>query len=333
MNLRSFRFNLFWCIAGAVATAVPVTPTLTIYSYDSFSGKGGLGQKVRTLFESGGSVKLEIISFGSAGEALNQVALEGEKTRADLVVGVDGTQLQTIETSAHFSEIPADWISAGAFSIPRVKKWIPFDYGYPAFVYDDRLYQPEKGLTLDQLSKKASLVKKIALLDPRSSSLGRTFLAWTHLVAGAAGFVPFWRALSRLVLTYSPGWSGAYSLFTRKEVLMTLSYTTSPAYHIAHEKNDHVKALIFPDGHVRQEEGVAMTRYCRNKESAKRFLVTLLGREVQSAIPLTNFMYPVRKGTPLPEAFMRLPPEPKRLIAPVPQDMSSWIKDWKSAVL
>ncbi|MBI1861978.1 MAG: thiamine ABC transporter substrate-binding protein [Deltaproteobacteria bacterium] len=313
-------------LALASAAPGPERQTLTIYAYDSFAGKHGLAEKVRPLFEKEGR-HLVVVSFGSAGEAINQVKLEGEKTRADLVVGVDNSLLPEVRRMVHFGPVPMKNLPTG-LKVPAQKDWVPFDYGYPALVYDSRQFQPRPGVSLATLGQDKRLRKKIALLDPRSSSLGRLFLLWTATAMGDR-FGAYWKGMAKSVKTYSPGWSGGYSLFTQGEVLMTLSYTTSPAYHIAQENNDAIHAVVFPEGHVRQEEGVVAVRYSPRRGLIQKFLATLLSKEIQEAVPLTNYMYPVLQSAEWPAAFKGLPAEPKALeLSTV--DGGKWIREWEA---
>lgn len=305
---------------------------LTVYAYDSFSGKGSLGEKIRSRFESETKAKLEIVPFGSSGEALNQVVLEGDKTRADLVIGIDNGLLPRALKTTLFDDFKSSLTATRSFVVGGVQSWVPFDYGYLAFVYDEKRHQPKPHTTLKTLAQDKRLIKKIAIEDPRTSSIGRLFLIWTYHETGDNGFREFWKGLSPCLLTIAPGWSGAYSLFSQKEADLVLSYTTSPAYHIEFEKTYTIRAMLFPHGHMRQVEGVMLVKRSLNKDLAHRFVEILLSPEIQSAIALTNFMYPAIRGVLLPTSFKELPPEPKALSVKIPDDVSGWIKAWSKEV-
>ena len=54
-----------------------------------------------------------------------------------------------------------------------------------------------------------------------------------------------WAKLSDNILTTTKGWSEAYfSLFLAGEAPMVLSYSTSPAYHMAVEGTDQYQARL-----------------------------------------------------------------------------------------
>ena len=89
---------------------------------------------------------------------------------------------------------------------------------------------------------------KIVIEDPRTSTPGLGLLVWMRGVYGdEAGEA--WKKLAPKIVTVTQGWSEAYGLFLKGEADMVLSYTTSPAYHIAVEKDQNKKAAIFPEGH------------------------------------------------------------------------------------
>ncbi len=60
--------------------------------------------------------------------------------------------------------------------------------------------------------------------------------------------IDYWRELQPKILTVTKGWSEAYALFLDGEADMVLSYTTSPAYHLIAEENDHYDATVFAEG-------------------------------------------------------------------------------------
>lgn len=77
----------------------------------------------------------------------------------------------------------------------------------------------------------ASPDQKIVIEDPRTSTPGLGLVLWVKSIYGDKT-ADAWSKLAPKVLTVTPGWSEAYSLFTKGEAEMVLSYTTSPAYHM-----------------------------------------------------------------------------------------------------
>ena len=103
-----------------------------------------------------------------------------------------------------------------------------------------------------------------------------------------------WKKLAPKIVTVTQGWSEAYGLFLKGEADMVLSYTTSPAYHIAVEKDQNKKAAIFPEGHDMQIEVAGMTKSTDDPELARAFLKFMISEPFQSAIPEGNWMYPAK---------------------------------------
>src|SRR5206468_986195 len=103
---------MFFLLFALFLDVAHAAETVTVYAYDSFTSKGALGPMVREAFEKKYGAKTELVSFPSAGEALNQIALEGKKTKADVLVGLD------------------DGLIARANELQALEKPTPFDYGY-----------------------------------------------------------------------------------------------------------------------------------------------------------------------------------------------------------
>jgi ABC-type thiamine transport system substrate-binding protein len=65
------------------------------------------------------------------------------------------------------------------------------------------------------------------------------------------------------------------------------------------------------------------------KQHAQEFMTYLLSEEVQSKIAKTNWMLPVRQGTPVPKSFQNLP-QPKKTFTL--RDAEATVKRWNKAV-
>ena len=96
---------------------------------------------------------------------------------------------------------------------------------------------------------KSEYAKKLILMDPRTSTPGLGFAAWTIAVFGS-DYESYWQKLKPAVLTMASGWSSGYGLFTKGEAPLVVSYVTSPAYHIYADKTNRYRALVFSEGHV-----------------------------------------------------------------------------------
>jgi thiamine transport system substrate-binding protein len=210
--------------------------------------------------------------------------------------------------------------------------FIPFDWGYYAFVYDaNKLAAPPR--SLKELVGNPN-GPKVVLQDPRTSAPGLGLLLWMRKVYGD-GADEAWAQLKPRIVTFTKGWSEAYGLFLKGEADMVMSYTTSPAYHIVAEKKDNYKAAAFTEGHYLHVELAGMTRTTKQPELAKKFMAFVLGEPFQSAMPEGNWMMPAKTpAAGLPEAFKGLvTPAQALLFTPeeVQQNRRAFLDGWLNA--
>jgi thiamine transport system substrate-binding protein len=331
------RKTLFSSIpALAVALAFPATAqekTLTVYTYESFVAEWGPGPKVAEAFGKTCGCKVEWIGVADGVELLTRLKLEGEGTKADIVLGLDTNLIAEAKATGLFEThglSPEGLTVPGGFSDDT---FLPYDYGHFAVVYDSETVKTPPASLKDLVEGDAN--EKIVIEDPRTSTPGLGLLLWMKSVygdeAGAA-----WGKLKDRVLTVTPGWSEAYGLFTKGEAPMVLSYTTSPAYHVIAEKSERYKAAAFSEGHYVQIEVAGLTRTSDDKALAKQFLTFMPGPDFQSIIPETNWMMPAAATRdPLPAAFDALvKPEKTFLMSSdeVAANRKAWIDEWVAAM-
>jgi thiamine transport system substrate-binding protein len=226
------------------------------------------------------------------------VKLEGARTDADVVLGLDTNLTAAAADSAMFAPVSVE----AAYDLPIAWEddlFVPYDWGYFAFVYDKtRLATPPA--SFEELA--ASDIK-IVIQDPRSSTPGLGLILWVEAAYGdRAGAI--WEALADNIITVTPGWSEAYGLFLEGEADMVLSYTTSPAYHLIAEEDDSKAAASFAEGHYLQVEVAGKIASTDQSELADRFLAFMVTDAFQKLIPTTNWMYPaVVPADGLPKGF------------------------------
>lgn len=332
--LRVLAVVLTALVAGmALSTGAQAKDNLTVYTYDSFTSEWGAGPLIKAAFEKDCDCTIEFVALDSSAGILNRVQLEGSNTRADVVLGLDTNLMAIAEDSGLLDESGVD---ISALNLPiewSSKLFVPFDYGYFAFVYDtNKLPNPPESL---QALVDAPDDLKIIVQDPRTSTPGLGLMLWVRSVYGEDAPAA-WEKLSKKILSVTKGWSEAYfSLFLNGEAPMVLSYTTSPAYHMAIDEVDHYQAAAFDEGHYLQVEVAAVLKESKNKALAKKFLQFLISPAAQQTLPLTNVMYPVVDiGDELPDAFSRLvTPAETLLFSPeeVRDNRKSWIDEWLEA--
>ena len=307
--------------------------TLTVYTYDSFTADWGPGPKVRKAFETECGCTLKWVGAEDGVALLNRLKLEGAGTKADIVLGLDTNLIAEAKKTGLFA--PAD-VDAGAVHVPggfHDDDFVPFDYGYFAFVYDRQAIKNPPTSMKELVNGPAD--QKIAIEDPRTSTPGLGLLLWMKAIYGEKA-PEAWSKLKDRILTVSPSWSDAYGLFTKHEVPMVLSYTTSPAYHIMEEKTDRYQAAKFSEGHYLQIEVAGMLKGSMHKKLAREFLRFMVSPKFQDIIPTTNWMLPAAKtDKPLPAAFdERVKPDHTFLFSPekVDANRKGWIDEWLAAM-
>jgi thiamine transport system substrate-binding protein len=317
----------------AAASPASAAETLTVYTYESFTAEWGPGPQVEKAFEAECSCDLKFVSVADGVALLNRVKLEGQSTKADIVLGLDTNLTADAKASGLFAPAGVD---QSALAVPggwNDDVFVPFDYGYFAVVYDtEKVSAPPKSL--------AELIEgdpkiKIVIEDPRTSTPGLGLVLWVKAVYGDQA-ADAWAKLKKRVLTVTPGWSEAYGLFTKGEAQMVLSYTTSPAYHIIAEGSERYQAAAFSDGHYLQVEVAGMTANGAKNPLSQKFLAFMTSPAFQDVIPETNWMFPAAKtGKALNPAFDRMVKPDKTLIfspEEVAQNRQAWVDEWLKAM-
>lgn len=300
-------------IAGMAGAAE--TPVLTVYTYDSFVSDYGPGPRVEAAFEARCGCDLRLVGAGDGAAVLSRLMLEGARTDADLVLGLDTNLIARARESGMFT---AAGIEMPPLDLPVAwddPVFLPYDWGWFAFVYDSERLDSVPGSFTELAAMPRDV--QIVIQDPRSSTPGLGLLYWVESAyPDRAGEI--WAGLSDNILTVTKGWSEAYGLFLDGEAEMVLSYTTSPAYHRATEDDPTIRAARFEEGHYLQIEVAAVLKTADQPGLARDFLRFMLSEDFQSAIPATNWMYPaVTPAGGLPAAFDGLiRPEPSLLLAP-----------------
>lgn len=296
----------------AAGPALAQTPELTVYTYDSFVSDWGPGPAVKEAFEAECGCTLNLVGAGDGAALLGRLRLEGARSDADIVLGLDtGLIAAALETGlfmAHTIEtdldLPVEWTDP---------LFLPYDWGYFAFVGNRGATQPAGFREL------AASDLKIVIQDPRSSTPGLGLLMWVKSAYGDEA-ADIWKELADNIVTVTPGWSEAYGLFLEGEADLVLSYTTSPAYHLIAEEDDSKVALPFAEGHYMQIEVAGKLAATDQPELADKFLRFMLGDTFQSIIPTTNWMYPVvMPEGGLPDGFSTLIQPEKAILAPIDQ--------------
>ncbi|HBD22878.1 MAG TPA: thiamine ABC transporter substrate binding subunit [Oceanospirillaceae bacterium] len=334
--MSRFTSSLAALLMGTIAatSAHANDRELIVYTYDSFVSDWGMAPQVKPAFEAQCDCTIKFVGLEDAVALLQRVKLEGTNSQADLVLGLDMNLVDEAKASGLFAPHQVD-TSALAMPIAwQDDTFVPFDYGYFAFVYDTEAL-PNPPQSLDALIN-ADPELKVIIQDPRSSTPGLGLMLWIKSVYGDQAPAA-WAKLSDNILTTTKGWSEAYfNLFLAGEAPMVLSYSSSPAYHMAIEGTDRYQAAAFDEGHYLQVEVAAKLAHSDQSALADEFLEFMVSHEFQQHVPLTNVMYPVSSAVAMPEAYGKLINPAKVLKLDDEQvntQRKAWVKEWLNAMI
>ena len=155
-------------------------PELVIYTYESFTADWGPGPAIAAKFEETCDCAVKFVGAGDGAGLLSRIKLEGARSPADIVLGLDTNLTAEATATGLFAphgvedpdlDLPVTW---------EDPVWLPYDWGYFAFVYDSaKLENPPKNFG-ELIASDTSIV----ILDPRSSTPGLGLLMWVKEAYG-----------------------------------------------------------------------------------------------------------------------------------------------------
>ncbi|MGF1835690.1 thiamine ABC transporter substrate binding subunit [Photobacterium sanguinicancri] len=304
--------------------------TLTVYTYSSFASDWGPGPAIKKAFEAECDCTLNLVALDDGVSILNRVRLEGRNSKADILLGLDNNLIEEAKETGLLAQHKVDTSKVILPNGWNDNTFVPYDYGYFAFVYDStKLKNPPK--SLKELVERDDL--SILYQDPRTSTPGQGLMLWMKSVYGDQS-TNAWQQLAKKTVTVTKGWSEAYSMFLKGEADMVLSYTTSPAYHIIAEQKNQYIAANFSEGHYMQVEVAAKLKNSPHPKLADQFMDFIVSDGFQSNMATGNWMYPVTSQQ-LPDGFNQLTVPEKALefdATEVAKQRRSWIREWQHAL-
>ena len=334
-------------VATDSAPAAAQPATLTVATHDSFA----IGEEVLRQFETEHNARVQILTLGDAGEALNKIILSKDAPLADLFFGVDNTFLSRALDSGAFvpyaspllERIPDD------LELDPEHRLLPVDYGFVT-LNADRAWFADAGVPLPQTLEDLTVPAYKGLLvvqNPATSSPGLAFLLTTIAHFGEEGYLDYWQALRENDVMVSDGWSEAYfEHFTvgsggAGDRPLVVSYSTSPPADVVYATDGRTKPAsvnISPqNGTFRQVEFVGILDGAANPELARAFIDFMLDTTFQSDIPLQMFVYPANPDAPLPDLFVQFGQTPEAPVsidaAAIEANREQWIRAWSDVML
>ncbi len=328
---KAITFLSLSCIAALSSSVMAdQKPTLTVYTYDSFTSDWGPGPKIKQAFESQCGCNLNFVALDDGGSVLSRIRLEGNNTKADVVLGLNNNIMAQAQQTGLLAKHDVDTSQVtipGGWNNPY---FVPFDYGYFAFIYNKtKMNHPPK--SLKELVERDDF--NIIYQDPRTSITGQGLLLWVKAVYGDNA-AQAWQKIADKTVTVSKGWSDSYPMFLKGESDMVLSYSTSPAYHIIAENDDRYAAANFSEGQYAQIELAAKVASTKHPKLADEFMHFILTDDFQSVMATGNWMYPVT-DVKLPKGYEQLT-VPNKMLSLEPEvvakQLKGWTREWQMAL-
>ena len=318
---------------------------VVLVTHDSFA----ISTRVKAAFEQQTGLGLRILKTGDAGAALNRALLTAGKPEGDVLFGVDNNLL----TRALAGKLLVPYRPPAFASLDRrydldpTHRLTPVDHGEVCLNYDKAWFATH-GLapprTLDDLVRPA-YARLVVVENPATSTPGLAFMLATIARYGESGWRGYWQKLRANKVFVTDGWEEAYeqrfsgAAGSHGSRPIVVSYASSPSAEVYFSAKTLTQA---PTGVVlsscfQQIELAGILRGADNPAGARKLIDFLLSPRFQADVPLTMFVFPVRKSVPLPEIFRKFAPavpHPLELSATtIGANRDRWIKEWTSTVL
>jgi thiamine transport system substrate-binding protein len=283
---------------SACSSGSTTAQSVTLVTHDSFVWP----KADKAQFEKSTGIKVKIVHAGDAGALTNKLVLTSAKPIGDAFYGIDNTFIGVaqkagiIAGSAHeadFGDVcvnyDREWFNTSAHIMKPPTNW------------RDRIKPAYRGLTVVE--------------NPSTSSTGLAFVALTYAGQSASihpvrerQFEAYWSALKANGVKIDAGWEDAYytdfsGSSGKGAYPIVISYSTSPADEVRDYGASQTASLN--DECFRQYEYVGALKGAANAAGATKVVEHLLGKDFQSTIAESMYVYPVNKDAALPASWLK----------------------------
>lgn len=316
---------------------------VVLVTHDSFA----ISKGVKQAFERESGLRLRILQGGDANETLNKALLTAGDPQGDVVFGLDDSTLSRALDGDLLDEYRSPELSAlePDFSAPDPHV-TPIDHGEVCLNVDRGWFAahhvpPPRSLADLVLQRYRNL---LVVENPATSSPGLAFLLATIATFGDR-WEAYWRALRANGVLAVDGWEEAYTqqfsgaAGSPGKRPIVVSYASSPAAEViyASKKPATAPTAAVEDGCYRQVEYAGILRGAHNEDGARKLIDFMLSERFQADVPGSMFVYPVRAGVSLPQAFVKyaiVPKDPLQLpAAEIDANRDRWIARWTDIVV
>ncbi len=291
---------------------------VVLVTYDSFA----LPQAAAEAFTARTGATIRVVASGDAGAAVTKALLSAGAPEGDVLFGVDSSLAGRVLAA----DLLEPFTPAGVDQVPEAVRLpgelgellTPVDTGEVCVLADSEWFASRSiPLPTDLGSLTDPLYRDLLVVQsPVTSSPGLAFLVGTVARSGEE-WPRYWAELRDNGVRVRPSWDDSYNT----------DYTVSGG-------DRPLSSVVIEDTCVRQVEYAGVLRGAANPELARQLVEFMVSPEWQAELPLTNFVFPVLTGTPLPPVFERFavrPADPLDVPAErVAAERDAWIEQWRT---
>nr|WP_157233755.1 thiamine ABC transporter substrate-binding protein [Kibdelosporangium phytohabitans] len=306
----------------------PQGQKVTLVTHDSFNVR----KELLDEFQRTSGITVEVRKSGDAGALTNQLVLTKANPIGDIAFGVDSTFASRALNENVFQAYQSPDANK-RYQVDDTNRLTAVDIGDVCVnVHSSGLKGVPEPRSFEDLAD-PKYKDMLVVESPATSSPGLAFLLGTVMHFGENGWKDYWTRLKANGVKVVSGWEEAYnqefSGTGKGTKPLVVSYASSPA------ATPDTKALL--DTCYRQIEYAGVIQGAKNADGAKKVLDFMLSQQFQSEVPDQMYVYPVREGVALPEAWQKSAPLPGDPEATLPaqevdRDRENWVNQWRSLV-
>ena len=322
--------------------------TLKVMTHDSFA----VSQSVLDEFEAATNVKVEILPSGDAVAMTNAAILTAGNPVADVIFGFDENLIGSVLKNNLLTPYTPQRLDGveSFFRIDDSGSATPIDHGDVCVNFDRAAFEKSGAAIPTDFDGLAGPAVKNGLVveDPSTSTPGLAFMLATIARFGGgddtsanAAWLNYWRSLKANGVSVVDGWETAYyGSFSggsgKGNRPLVVSYASSPPAEVEDTSLsvDQTPTGVIAATCYSQTEFAGILRGSTNEKAAAAFIEFMLGTSFQADVPGQMYVYPVVKGTPLPETFAKYTtPVASPLTMPysyVSANRDRWISQWSA---
>ena len=325
--------------AGSNAPAEVATGDVTLVTYSSFV----LDDKVKAELEASLGITIKIDAVGDAVESLNRAVLTAGSPEGDVFFGIDNTLIDRALSSELFEPTSPSEASAipESYRLDGTGRLHAVDTG-PVCVDYDSAWFSRHGIapptSLEALTEPA--YKNLLVIEnPATSSPGQVFVDAVRTKLGD-GAPAYWERLKANGVEVAGSWDDAWQqryTVSGGDRPLVLSYGSSPPAEVFYSEGKVTtpSSKVIDSTCAEQVEFAGLMKGAAHPGAGKALLNAMLSTSWQEALPLTNFVYPIRTDAVLPDLFTQFAPRPKdpiQLAPSVGQHSDEWLAEWRGVM-